>query len=94
MISHDNFTWSARRKLEIADENSFEKIISYLPSSHIAGFMTLIVHFIEGNVIYFAKPDALQGSLIDTMLWCKPSAFGGVPRIWEKLEDKLRVGIS
>lgn len=44
--------------------------------------------------MYFAKPDALQGSLIDTMLWCRPSAFGGVPRIWEKLEDKLKDGIS
>jgi long-chain-fatty-acid--CoA ligase ACSBG len=93
MISHDNFTWSARRKLDIADDMHFDRIIAYLPASHIAGFMSFIVHFIEGNTIYFAKPDALQGSLIDTMLWCRPSGFGGVPRIWEKLEDKLRDGI-
>lgn len=59
MISHDNFTWSSRRKLENIDDVGYERIISFLPSSHIAGFMTLIVHMIEGNVIYFAKPDAL-----------------------------------
>jgi len=36
--------------------------------------------------MYFAKPDAMKGSLVETMLWCKPTIFFAVPRIWEKLE--------
>lgn len=46
MISHDNLTWAARRKLDNADDLNFERIISFLPASHIAGFMAYIVHFI------------------------------------------------
>jgi long-chain-fatty-acid--CoA ligase ACSBG len=40
--------------------------------------------------LYFAKPDAMQGTLIDTLLWCRPTVFFGVPRVWEKFEDKLK----
>lgn len=47
-------------------------------------------HLYSGCQLYFAKPDAMQGTLIDTLLWCRPTQFFGVPRIWEKFEDKLK----
>jgi len=40
--------------------------------------------------VYFAKPDALQGTLVDTLTWCRPTMFLAVPRIWEKFEEKLK----
>lgn len=35
-------------------------------------------------------PDALQGTLVQSLQWCRPSAFMSVPRLWEKFEDKLK----
>lgn len=43
-----------------------------------------------GKTVYFAKPDALQGSLVETLQWAKPTLFLAVPRVWEKFEEKLK----
>lgn len=43
-----------------------------------------------GSKVYFARPDALAGTLVETLKWAKPTIFFGVPRIWEKFEDKLK----
>jgi|TARA_B110000285_G_scaffold54464_1_gene62027 long-chain-fatty-acid--CoA ligase ACSBG len=43
-----------------------------------------------GNQLYFAKPDALQGTLVETLQWARPTIFMAVPRVWEKFEDKLK----
>jgi len=43
-----------------------------------------------GSVVYFAKPDALQGTLVETLQWARPTIFLAVPRVWEKFEDKLK----
>lgn len=37
--------------------------------------------------IYFAQPDALKGSLIETMREVRPTLFLGVPRVWVKLKS-------
>lgn len=45
--------------------------------------------------MYFAKPDALSGTLVQTLSWARPSFFLAVPRIWEKMEEKLKeIGAS
>lgn len=50
----------------------------------------VINHLIAGSQLCFARPDALSGSLLDSMLWARPTAFFAVPRIWEKFEDRLK----
>ena len=42
------------------------------------------------SAIYFARPDALNGSLVDTLKAVKPTVFFGVPRVYEKMEDKIK----
>jgi long-chain-fatty-acid--CoA ligase ACSBG len=68
-----------------------DRIVSYLPSSHIAGFgFDVMMQLHCGLCVYYARPDALQGTLVQTLQWAKPTAFLGVPRIWEKFEEKLK----
>lgn len=40
--------------------------------------------------MYFAEPSALQGSLVDTLKEIRPSFFFSVPRVWEKIEEKMK----
>lgn len=41
-------------------------------------------------VVYFAQPDALKGSLGQTLKEVHPVGFFGVPRVWEKIEEKMK----
>jgi len=91
MLSHDNVTWTARTCTPLLGLNNNERIVSYLPLSHIAAQLTdLHGPFCVGGGIYFARPDALKGSLVETLAKVRPTVFLGVPRVWEKIEEKMR----
>ena len=67
------------------------RIVSYLPLSHIAGLcFDVLNHLYNVCELYFAKPDALQGTLAETLTWARPTMFLAVPRVWEKFEEKLK----
>lgn len=92
MISHDNITWTALNAIQvIGGIGPEDRMISYLPLSHIAAQM-LDIHcpLMSGACAYFAKPDALKGSLGGTLKAVKPTFFFGVPRVWEKIAEKMR----
>ena len=38
---------------------------------------------------YFADKNVMKGSLLDNLGWCRPTAFLGVPRVWEKIMEKM-----
>lgn len=40
--------------------------------------------------VYFADKNALKGSLLDTLVAARPTAFLGVPRVWEKIYEKMQ----
>ena len=68
-----------------------ERTVSYLPLSHIAA--QVIDNFgpmYIGSSTYFAQPDALKGSLTATLKDVKPTIFFGVPRVWEKIAEKMQ----
>ena len=92
MLTHDNVTWTAQAQLNTMDPlDNNDNIISYLPLSHIAAQM-LDMHcaMLTGIQIWFAQPDALRGSLGATLKEVRPSVFFGVPRVWEKIYDKMQ----
>ncbi|KFO64679.1 Long-chain-fatty-acid--CoA ligase ACSBG2, partial [Corvus brachyrhynchos] len=95
MLSHDNLTWTAAaagRFIMLSDaQDRQEQVGSYLPLSHIAAQMSDIWSAMTFGVqVYFAQPDALKGSLVETLREVRPTAFLGVPRVWEKMEEKMK----
>jgi len=91
MLSHDNLTWTALSasihfKLTIGKEST----ISYLPLSHVAAqLMDIYAPIVNGSATWFAEPDALKGSLINSLKEVRPTCFLGVPRVWEKIYERM-----
>uniref|UniRef100_A0A8C1ZND4 Long-chain-fatty-acid--CoA ligase ACSBG1 n=1 Tax=Cyprinus carpio TaxID=7962 RepID=A0A8C1ZND4_CYPCA len=84
MLSHDNITWTAHHAIS-----------GQLPSTHIAAQIYDLWTGIQwGEQVSFAQPDALKGSLVDTLREATPTAHMGVPRVWEKIMEKIKEGIS
>ncbi|KAM3876318.1 long-chain-fatty-acid--CoA ligase ACSBG2 [Diretmus argenteus] len=95
MLSHDNLTWTAYSTcihVRLTDATqSQEVVVSYLPLSHIAAQMVDIWVIMKvGGATHFAQPDALKGSLVNTLKEVRPTAFMGVPRVWEKMQEKMK----
>jgi long-chain-fatty-acid--CoA ligase ACSBG len=92
MISHDSITWTGQLVLNaVGGLGNTDRIVSYLPLSHIAAQM-LDIHapMAIGASVFFARPDALKGSIGTTLKFVRPTVFFGVPRVWEKIEEKMR----
>ncbi|XP_077416310.1 long-chain-fatty-acid--CoA ligase ACSBG2-like isoform X2 [Vanacampus margaritifer] len=92
MLSHDNVTWTAQTAGDaVGLRHGEESVISYLPLSHVAAQlndMYLTMRF--AATTHFAQPDALKGSLGTTLKEVKPTAFLGVPRVWEKMQESMQ----
>lgn len=92
MLSHDNLAWDAftiaQRLPCFAPGN--ETIVSYLPLSHVAAQMVDIIMTLTFAVtVYFADKDALKGSLVNTLQEAQPTRILGVPRVYEKIMEKM-----
>lgn len=76
-------------------ERKNERIVSYLPLSHIAAQMyDILTNLRYRACIYFARPDALQGTLVETLRKVKPTLFKAVPRVFEKIEERMKEDIA
>ena len=71
MLSHDNLSWGALNMYEIGKQEEPERdasqnrMVSYLPLSHVASLsVDIITHMIHVSQLYFARPDALQGTIM------------------------------
>ncbi|CAI5793253.1 long-chain-fatty-acid--CoA ligase ACSBG1 isoform X2 [Podarcis lilfordi] len=95
MLNHDNITWTSAHASRAGDmqpaEIQQETIVSYLPLSHIAAQIYDLWTGIKwGEQVYFAEPDALKGGLVGTLKEALPTAHMGVPRVWEKIMEKIK----
>lgn len=95
MLTHDSMLWQQAvlfhelsKSIDFSEE---ERTVSYLPLSHVAAQnCDLLSQIGRGSIITFAKPDALQGTLVDTLREVRPTMFFAVPRVWEKFEERLK----
>ncbi|XP_036385708.1 long-chain-fatty-acid--CoA ligase ACSBG2-like [Megalops cyprinoides] len=92
MLSHDNITWMANAAGTMTNLRQGEqKLVSYLPLSHVAAQVSDIwICMRFAGTTYFAEPDALKGSLVNTLREVRPTTFLGVPRVWEKMQEKMK----
>jgi len=97
MLSHDNLTFTARTLVEhYGLQDMQERFVSYLPLSHVAANIMDIFMVTQClGTLYFANRDALKGTLVATLKEASPTVFFGVPRVWEKVREKMvQVGKS
>ncbi|HEX7837800.1 MAG TPA: long-chain fatty acid--CoA ligase [Kofleriaceae bacterium] len=78
------------RRARPSDEH--DTAISYLPLAHVADrVLNYYLSLATGHTLVFC-PDLAQ--LFPLLLEVRPTMFGGVPRIWEKLYAGLTSGIT
>ena len=91
MLSQDNITWTCQRAHEVYDwKYDYETVVSYLPLSHVAGtFIDIYLIMYGGGAVWFADKMAMQGTLLKTLVEARPTLFFGVPRVYEKVMEKM-----
>mmetsp|Transcript_2807 Transcript_2807/g.4055 ORF Transcript_2807/g.4055 Transcript_2807/m.4055 type:complete len:753 (-) Transcript_2807:377-2635(-) len=103
MVSHDSMVFQGYTVFNkcmpgFAGEETQERILSYLPLSHVAGSLLDIIGpiaatgFSKGWVtVHIARPyDLKMGSLGQRIAAVRPTIFLGVPRVWEKISEKMK----
>jgi long-subunit acyl-CoA synthetase (AMP-forming) len=87
MLSHDNLTWTAQAAAGLVGGHADDQVISYLPLSHIAEQITSLhgpMNF--GACVWFAES---MDKLGENLREVRPHYFLGVPRVWEKIQEKI-----
>jgi len=82
MLSHRNLAWTSLIARDLVDARPSDRMLSYLPLSHIAEQMFTIHGAItSGYAVYYAES---LPKLADNLKEVLPTVFFGVPRVWEK----------
>ncbi|MCS6899926.1 MAG: long-chain fatty acid--CoA ligase [Myxococcales bacterium] len=82
MLSHRNLAWTSLIARDLVDARPTDRVLSYLPLSHIAEQMFSIHGAVtSGYGVYYAESLA---KLADNLKEVEPTVFFGVPRVWEK----------
>jgi len=92
MYSHNNITWTLESANRVLGLNKGETLVSYLPLAHVAErFTSQWGAIYRGDEVYFCPDPAV---LLPYLIEARPTAFVGVPRVWEKLMAGLGAGIA
>jgi long-subunit acyl-CoA synthetase (AMP-forming) len=87
MLSHDNLTWTASAAADLVGGQVDDQIVSYLPLSHIAEQIVSLHGPMQfGGCVSFAPSMDLLG---ETLREVRPHFFLGVPRVWEKIQERI-----
>jgi long-subunit acyl-CoA synthetase (AMP-forming) len=91
-LTHANMVAVWRACDEVQKTTPGGRMISYLPSAHIADrWAGIYAQMIYGSCVYCC-PDPRQ--MVAYSIEVKPTVWGGVPRIWEKLKTAIEIGIT
>jgi long-chain acyl-CoA synthetase len=87
MLSHKNISSNVNRCIQfftMCDENG--KALSFLPLNHILEKMVMYIYVKKGITVYFAED---LGKVGDNLREVKPDLFTTVPRLLEKVYEKI-----
>jgi long-chain acyl-CoA synthetase len=92
MLTHHNLVWTADAAPGVVPLGGEDRLVSYLPLSHIAEQMfTIHIQISNGYRVYFAESiDALA----DNIKEARPTLFFAVPRVWEKFHDGVATKLA
>lgn len=86
-ISHANLTWTIDAVEQMIGLHNSDRMLSYLPLSHIAERLTSHFGMIAaGGETWFARSLA---TVPEDLRVCRPTIFMAVPRVWQKLHDAI-----
>ena len=86
MLSHKNLVSNALSCIERLPVDSNGKSLSFLPICHVYERMLIYLYMITGVSVYFAESMETIG---DNLREIKPEVFTAVPRLLEKVYDKI-----
>jgi long-chain acyl-CoA synthetase len=86
MLTHHNLISNVVASGEVCPVTSEHKILSFLPLSHIFERMLVYLYLYVGAGIYYAESMETIG---DNLKEVKPFCFSTVPRLLEKVYDKI-----
>ena len=87
MVTHRNVVWTAESVSRTLDMPSHVRTLAYLPFAHIAARAgTHYAPLYSAGEVYYC-PDLTK--VADYARACRPQAFLGVPRVWEKFHARL-----
>lgn len=86
MLSHHNFLSNVLASAERLVLNSSHKVLSFLPINHVYERMVNYQYQYKGLSIYYAES---MDTIGDNLKEIKPHGFATVPRLLEKVYDKI-----
>ena len=87
MVTHRNVVWTVESVFRTLNMPSHVRTLAYLPFAHIAARAgTHYTTIYSAGEVYYC-PDLTQ--VADYSRACRPQAFLGVPRVWEKFQARL-----
>jgi long-chain acyl-CoA synthetase len=85
MITHGNIMFTLRSSTQPFEIHDEERLLSFLPLSHIAErMMSDFLPIAAGGETWFARSFT---TVAEDLRECRPTVFFAVPRLWEKLRD-------
>ena len=86
MLSHNNLISNALATQDCAPFNYNWRILSFLPLNHVFERMLTILYIYKGASIYYAES---MEKISDNLKEINPHCFATVPRLLEKVYDKI-----
>ncbi|WP_151087531.1 AMP-dependent synthetase/ligase [Hymenobacter baengnokdamensis] len=86
MLSHDNLLSNCRSSQRFVPVSRDDKALSFLPLCHIFERMVTYLYMLNGVSIYYAES---METIADNLREVHPSIFTTVPRLLEKVYDRI-----
>ncbi len=92
MLTHENVSFNGFSAINGYPQlgHADEHVITFLPMTHIYARALSFASLGMGHCIYYSHPDTLVGHLPQV----RPTMFATVPRVLEKVFDKVMLGIA